>query len=96
MNSTIIQGKSTMCLGSTALWLVRVYPVANECSVAAASFRFRRQLRKLNEEFEALGNRADVISMFESEFVVEGDWGRSEGAYIERSEPPIMTICRVE
>lgn len=50
----------------TALWLAGVYPVANECSVVAVSFCFRRQLRKLDEEFEVSGNRADNISMGES------------------------------
>lgn len=43
--------------------------MANECSVVAVSFCFRRQLRKLDEEFEVSGNRADNISM--GEFVAE-------------------------
>ena len=61
---TTVQGKLTMCLGSTALWLVGVYSVANRCAATVVSFHFGRQLRRLDEEFEASGKMADDISMF--------------------------------
>lgn len=77
VSPTTIQGKSTMCLGSTALWLVRVYSVVNGCSVTVVSFRFWRQLRRL---FGASGKMADGISMFEGEFVVEWEWGHIKSA----------------
>lgn len=54
--------------------------MANGCSVTVVSFRFRRQLRKLDEEFEASGKMADDISMFEGEFVVEWEWGHIKSA----------------